>query len=141
MIIKFAKLKPNAKSPTKANPTDSGFDLYTCEQLHLYPGETAIVPTGIAVELPTGYEAQVRPRSGISAKTGLLVMLGTIDNQFRGEIGIIVKNVGPEIEIFDIGAKLAQLVPVKLDEFFLEEVETVCNNTTRGASGFGSSGI
>lgn len=140
MIIKFAKTQPNAKSPTKAYATDSGFDLYTCQELHLYPGETAIIDTGIAIELPQGYEAQVRPRSGVSSKTGLIVMLGTIDQSFSGNIGIIVKNVGKNVEKAPAGFKLAQLVPMKLDEFFLDEVETVCNNTLRGSSGFGSSG-
>src|SRR5690625_26755 len=90
--IGFKRLNDDAILPTKAHPTDSGFDLYASEDVIIEPGETTIVPTGIAVELPKGYEAQVRPRSGVTAKTKLRVQLGTIDNGIMGEIGVIVDN-------------------------------------------------
>src|SRR5690625_601254 len=90
--VGFKRLSDAATIPTKAHPTDSGFDLHASADVIIEPGETAVVPTGIAVELPPGYEAQVRPRSGITAKTKLRVQLGTIDNDYRGEIGVIVDN-------------------------------------------------
>lgn len=91
--IGFKRLSDNAIIPTKAHSTDSGYDLYAAEDVIIDPGETAVIPTGIAIELPPGYEAQVRPRSGVTAKTKLRAQLGTIDNGYRGEIGVIVDNI------------------------------------------------
>lgn len=91
--IGFKRLSDNAILPTKAHATDSGFDLFAAQDVIIAPGETIVVPTDIAVQLPQGYEAQVRPRSGITSKTKLRVQLGTIDEQFRGNIGIIVDNI------------------------------------------------
>src|SRR5690625_3896889 len=90
--VGFKRLNDEAMIPTRAHPTDSGFDLYASEDVVIEPGETKVVPTGIAVKLPAGYEAQVRPRSGVTAKTKLRVQLGTIDNGYAGEIGVIVDN-------------------------------------------------
>src|SRR5690625_2166426 len=90
--VGFKRLSDEATIPTKAHHTDSGFDLYASEDVIIEPGETVIVPTGIAVELPKGFEAQIRPRSGVTAKTKLRVKLGTIDNGYTGEIGVIVDN-------------------------------------------------
>src|SRR5699024_5645455 len=90
--VGFKRLSSDAVIPTKAHASDSGFDLYASEDVIIEPGETVIVPTGIAIELPPGYEAQVRPRSGVTAKTKLRVQLGTIDNGYTGEIGVIVDN-------------------------------------------------
>lgn len=87
------KLNENATIPTKAHATDSGFDLYAAKDVIIEPGETVVVPTGIAIQLPEGTEAQVRPRSGVTSKSKLRVQLGTIDNAYRGEIGIIVDNI------------------------------------------------
>src|SRR5690625_3409617 len=91
--IGFKRLNDDAIIPTKAHPTDSGYDLYASEDVIIEPGDTAIVKTGIAVELPAGNEAQIRPRSGVTAKTKLRVQLGTIDREYRGEIGVIVDNI------------------------------------------------
>ncbi len=91
--VGFKRLNDDAIIPTKAHATDSGFDLYAAEDVIIEPGETVIVPTGVAVQLPEGYEAQVRPRSGVTAKTKLRVQLGTIDNEYTGEIGVIVDNI------------------------------------------------
>src|SRR5690625_3032117 len=93
VAIGFKRLSDDAIIPTKAHPTDSGYDLYANEDVIIEPGDTAIVKTGIDVELPKGYEAQLRPRSGITAKTKLRVQLGTIDNDYRGELGVIVDNI------------------------------------------------
>src|SRR5690625_4829560 len=93
ITIGFKKLNGNAILPVKTHPTDSGFDLFVSEDVLIESGETVVVPTGIAIQLPEGYEAQVRPRSGITSKTKLRVRLGTIDNEYRGEIGIITDNI------------------------------------------------
>ena len=92
-VVGFKRLTESATIPTKAHATDSGFDLYAADDVIIEPGETAVVPTGIAVQLPEGMEAQVRPRSGVTSKTKLRVQLGTIDNDYRGDIGVIVDNV------------------------------------------------
>jgi len=97
--VGFKRLTDDAIIPTKAHPTDSGFDLYASEDVIIEPGETKIIPTGIAAELPAGYEAQVRPRSGVTAKTKLRVQIGTIDNGYAGEIGVIVDNIAEELDI------------------------------------------
>src|SRR5690625_2573440 len=91
--VGFKRLDESAIIPTKAHVSDSGFDLYALEDTIIEPGETKVIPTGIAVSLPAGYEAQVRPRSGVTAKTKLRVQLGTIDNGDTGEIGVIVDNI------------------------------------------------
>ncbi|WP_368652386.1 dUTP diphosphatase [Ornithinibacillus sp. 4-3] len=92
ITVGFKRLTDDAILPVRAHYSDSGFDLFANENLIIEPGETIVVKTGIAINLPDGYEAQVRPRSGISSKTKLRVQLGTIDNSYTGEIGIIVDN-------------------------------------------------
>ena len=92
MEIGFKRLTDDAILPTKAHKTDSGFDLYANEDVIIEPNETKLIKTGIAVHLPEGFEAQVRPRSGVTSKTKLRVQLGTIDNEYTGGIGIIVEN-------------------------------------------------
>lgn len=94
--IGFKKLSEEAIIPTRAHKTDSGFDLYALEDTIIKPGETRIIQTGIAVDLPEGYEAQIRPKSGITAKTKLRVQLGTIDQDYTGELGVIVDNIYAE---------------------------------------------
>lgn len=101
--IGFKLLSENAILPMKNNPSDSGLDLYAAEDVIIAPGETAVVKTNIAVQLPPGYEAQVRPRSGITSKTKLRVQLGTIDESYRGDIGIIVDNIAQPTYYCDLG--------------------------------------
>lgn len=90
------KLSEHATLPIKAHLSDSGFDLYAAEDVIIQPGETIVVKTDIALVLPEGFEAQVRPRSGITSNTKLRVQLGTIDNSYRGGIGIIVDNISTD---------------------------------------------
>lgn len=107
MEIGFKRLSENAVLPTKAHASDSGFDLYAAEDVIIAPGETAVVPTNIAVKLPEGFEATVRPRSGITSRTKLRVQLGTIDNGYNGDIGVIVDNIAvPDFEYITWGNKL-----------------------------------
>lgn len=95
MNFKFKKLHPEAVAPTYAKPFDSGFDLVAVEDVIIEPGETVIVKTGLAFEIPPGYELQVRPRSGVSSKTNLRLSNapGTIDSGYRGEVGVIIDNI------------------------------------------------
>src|SRR5699024_12111405 len=86
----FKRLSDVAILLSNAHPPDSGYDLYAAEDVIIEPGDTAIVKTGLAVELPPGYEAQIRPRSGVTVKTKLRLQVGTIDNGYKGEIGVIV---------------------------------------------------
>ena len=93
MKVNFKKLSPTAITPTKAHTTDAGFDLYADEEVILAYGETAAIKTNIAIELPEGYVADVRPRSGLTLNTGLRVHYGTVDSGYRNGIGIICENV------------------------------------------------
>lgn len=105
VIIGFKRLTEDATIPTKAHADDSGYDLVASEDVIVEPGATAVVPTGIAVQLPKGYEATVRPRSGVTSKTKLRVQLGTIDNGYGGEIGVIVDNIAQrEVYSLDLNA-------------------------------------
>ena len=159
--VGFKRLDESAIIPTKAHASDSGFDLYALEDTIIEPGETVVVPTGIAVKLPPGYEAQVRPRSGVTAKTKLRVQLGTIDNDYRGGIGVIVDNVEESTDkaiiMNDIsggmyaylhnsysirkGDRIAQLVVQPLPPVQAYEIKGDMDSTSRGEKGFGSSGI
>src|SRR5699024_5003777 len=94
--VGFMRLTDDAILPVKVHPTDSGFDLFANDDVIIEPGGTKVIKTGIAIQLPAGFEAQVRPRSGVTSKTKLRVQLGTIDNGYTGEIGIIVDNIAEE---------------------------------------------
>ena len=132
-------LSDNATVPTRAYPTDSGLDLYVSETVTIPPRTTKLVKTDIAIELPVGYEGQVRPRSGTSLKTKLRVALGTIDQTYHKEIGIITDNISDKPIVVEKGQRLAQLVvtPVVYPE--VNEVERFENESDR--SGYGSTGI
>ncbi len=122
----------------------AGMDLRAniTEPISLKPLERAIVKTGLFIELPLGYEAQVRPRSGLAAKhgIGLVNSPGTIDADYRGEIGVIMVNLSSENFTINNGDRIAQLVIAKHERANWVEVESL-TETTRGAGGFGSTGI
>lgn len=138
--FKVKKLHEGAVIPTKAHESDSGWDLYILDDIEIKPKETVIIPTGIAIKLPPFYEAQVRPRSGVTSKTKLRVQLGTIDNDYTGDIGIIVDNIGDEPIALNSGYKLAQLVVQQLPNTVIEVVDDL-EHGVRGNKGFGSSGV
>lgn len=95
MKIEFKKLHPDAVAPKYATPGAAGFDLVAVEEVVIEPGETVVIPTGLAIEIPEGYELQIRPRSGITRKTKLRVANspGTVDSDYRGEVGVIIDNI------------------------------------------------
>ena len=159
-MIKVKKLNPDAKVPVFAHATDSGADLFVVEPLKLKPGQKGIAKTGIAIALPEGFGATIRNKSGNTVKgvlvdilesnfeggyniyadrVNITVYLGTIDNAYRGEIGIMVQNNSKHLVEIPKGTKLAQLV---LEKIYQEEFVVVeeLDETDRGEGGFGSTG-
>lgn len=138
IINKSAHDLPNYETAFSA-----GMDLRAniLEPITLKPLERAIVKTGLFIELPLGFEAQVRPRSGLAAKKGITVLNspGTIDADYRGEIGVILVNLSNEYFIIENGERVAQMVIAKHEQITWEQVE-VLEDSTRGAGGFGSTG-
>tara|TARA_B100001250_G_scaffold364249_1_gene344138 strand:+ start:62 stop:496 length:435 start_codon:yes stop_codon:yes gene_type:complete len=130
--------------PHYSTPAAAGMDLRAniSEKINLKPLERTIVKTGIFMELPMGYEAQVRPRSGLAFKKGITVLNspGTIDADYRGEVGVILVNLSSEEFVIEDGERIAQMVISKHEKAEWIEVE-ILDNSERGAGGFGSTGI
>ena len=123
----------------KGHDTDSGYDLKTKYAFKLLPNQTKLIPTSLFLELDKNIEAQVRPKSSISAKN-ILVHFGTVDSDYRGEVKVIMRNLNDYGVEFEAGQKIAQIVFNKKTEVFLEQTDTVSNDTDRGIGGFGSTG-
>jgi dUTP pyrophosphatase len=136
--------KSNHKLPNYETLSSAGMDLraYVSEPITLEPMDRAIIKTGLFIELPVGYEAQVRPRSGLAAKKGVTVLNapGTIDADYRGEVGVILINLSSESFTVENGERIAQMVIAKHERAEWQEVE-VLSETSRGTGGFGSTGI
>ena len=142
MTVKFRTIDPSAILPSYAHPGDAGMDIRSIEELTIAPGERSLVHTGLVMMLPPGYEAQVRPRSGLALKNGVTVLNapGTIDEGYRGEIGVILANFGTEPFKVEKGAKIAQIVVAPCTRADIVET-TETDTTERGEGGFGSTGI
>lgn len=142
MTLRFKKLRPDAILPSYAHPSDAGMDVRSVEDLTIAPGKRALVPTGLVMLLPPGYEAQVRPRSGLALKSGVTVLNtpGTIDSGYRGEVGVILVNFGETDFSVKKGDKIAQIVIAPVTQPTIEETDVV-DETDRGAGGFGSTGV
>jgi dUTP pyrophosphatase len=144
LSIKISRDEKAKKFPLPNYETSgaSGVDLRASEGILLLPGERAAVPTGLRMEIPEGYEAQVRPRSGIALKNGITIVNspGTIDSDYRGEIKVIMINHGSTPFSIDEGDRIAQLIFAPVVRVSLTEDEDL-NPTERGEGGFGSSGI
>ena len=127
--------------PAKAHSDDAAFDLRSRVDMELIPGRSTLVPAGFSMELPVGFEAQIRPRSGLALKHDIMLTNspGTIDAGYRGEVGIIMFNAGKENFSIKRGDRIAQMVICKLPEVTLTAAESL-SDTVRGAGGFGSSG-
>lgn len=140
--VKIKRIHPDAKIPLQANTGDAGMDLYSIEQVEIPPGESSLIQTGLQIELPKGTEAQVRPRSGLALKHSITVLNtpGTIDEGYRGEIGVILINHGKETFVVEKSMRIAQMVIQLVPEVKLIEVKEL-SDTERGASGFGASGM
>lgn len=141
MKIKIKKLVSHAVTPEYQTPGAAGFDLAASSRVVIEPGETKIVPTGLVFEVPQGWELQVRPRSGLSYKTGLRVTNspGTVDSDYRGEVGVIIQNTGDTVAIIETYDRIAQGVICPIIQAEFEEVENV-SETQRGDGAFGSTG-
>ena len=130
--------------PSRATEFSAGVDLLAAneEQVVLEPGARAIIPSAITIALPAGYEAQVRPRSGLAAKHGVTVLNspGTIDADYRGEIGVILVNLGAESFCIERGMRIAQMVVAPVSAVSWNEVEAL-PESVRAEGGFGSTGI
>jgi dUTP pyrophosphatase len=138
--LKFTKLHPDAIAPSCAHPGDAGLDLSAVEEVCIFPQCRALVKTGIAIELPPGTEGQIRPRSGLSLKHGITVLNapGTIDQGYRGEIGVILINHGDVDFKVTPGMRIAQLVIAPV--LTVELAEAGLEDSDRGDGGFGSTG-
>ena len=160
MDIKIKKLSKSAITPSRANESDAGYDLYAVQDMVIGPMEKLIVPTGISIEIPNGYYGRVAPRSGLAVKNSIDVLAGVIDSGYRGEIGVVLINLNlPEVLFnrnkkstayesafgsrnkFSIskGDRIAQLIIEKCHE--IQWVETELSDTERGEGGYGSSGV
>lgn len=148
--IKISLIHGNARVPTYATPLSSGFDLMACVKFHgdrviIPPGETMLINTGIQLEIPPGYEVQIRSRSGLALKHGIVVLNspGTIDADYRGPIGVILKNTS-RFDAFEVsqGMKIAQGVVCPIVQaLFVEVLSKDLTTSERGTGGFGSTGL
>lgn len=163
--IPFVKCHPDAKMPEYAHPDDSGMDVYAVDDYVIHPGETKLIPTGIKVAVPNGYEIQIRPKSGRALKSKMRIAnsIGTVDAGFRGELQVIIENIEPPIKdiTYDFddngrpiitsilrgsdmtigkGEKFAQLVLMEVPKAVLFQVENL-DDTERGNGGFGSTNL
>jgi dUTP pyrophosphatase len=140
--MRIQKLRPDAVLPSYAHGSseDAGMDLCAVEDATLEPGVPRLVPTGLTVEIPSGYEAQVRPRSGLALKHSIAMpnAPGTIDPGYRGELRVILLNMGREPYTVRAGDRIAQMIVARYEA--VEWVEGELADSARGTGGFGSSG-
>jgi len=137
--LKFMKLNRDATTPTKANSSDAGFDLYASHGTILQKHTHKLIKTGIAIEIPKGYVGLIWPRSGMAYKHGIDVFAGVIDSGYRGDVGVILYNSQYGNYAIEKGDRVAQLILQKVEDFELIEVSNL-NDTDRNNAGFGSTG-
>lgn len=139
----------NSKLPVYAKDGDSCADLYAnviltdggrSNSIVIEPGARKLIKTGVSIQMPVGYEAQVRPRSGLAYKDGIYVHFGTIDNKYRGDVGVLIFNLGDKDFVVNHGDRVAQLAIVPIQQFDFVEVFDI-EETERGAGGFGHTGV
>lgn len=137
--VEVKKINDNAKIPEYAHPTDAGADIFAAEEITIEPRDTQMIRTGIQVAIPVGYEIQIRPRSGLSLKTGLRIANapGTIDSDYRGEVAVIMTNIGQTARTIKVGDKIAQMVISEVPMIKWVETDNL-DDTDRGEGGFGS---
>lgn len=142
LSLKVQKIHEDAIIPNYAHKGDAGLDLFSIEEKIISPGDSALIKTGIKIELPEQTEAQIRPRSGLALKHGITVLNtpGTIDEGYRGEIGIILINHGKKDFLVEKNMKIAQMVVKPVWYVNVEEVKEL-TDTERAEGGFGSTGV
>jgi dUTP pyrophosphatase len=146
MLVKIKKLSnfdDNISLPAYATEGSAGMDIYAMAELPIAikPGEISLIPTGLSIELPIGYEAQIRPRSGLAIKHGIGILNspGTIDSDYRGEVKIILSNFGKDEFIINKGDRIAQMIISKYERISWQVSDNLAD-TTRGEGGFGHTG-
>ncbi len=146
--LQVCRLRPEATLPRRMTAQAAGLDLAAClpndEKVVLAPGQRRLVGTGVAVAIPYGYEGQVRPRSGLALRNGIVIANapGTIDADYRGELKVILLNLGDAAFVVEHGQRIAQLVLAKVAMLEPQEVAQLPPSATaRGAGGFGSTGV
>src|SRR5574343_198599 len=141
-VVRFKRLDPQATLPEYATPGAAGMDVRAAVEVGLGTGTWAAVGTGLSVEIPPGFEIQVRPRSGLAAKFGVTVLNapGTIDSDYRGEIKVLLINLGPQTFAVNKGDRIAQLVVARVPAVTVEDADQL-SDTSRGTGGFGSTGV
>jgi dUTP pyrophosphatase len=143
MQIQVVKLKPAAILPEYQTAGAAGADIHACldAPVVLQPMQRAIIPTGLAISIPVGYEVQIRARSGMSIKHGITMVngIGTIDADYRGEVGVLLINLSEEAFTIEPGMRIAQMVLARYETVEWNAVETL-DETIRGVGGYGSSG-
>ncbi len=140
MKIKIVKIEEDAKIPNYANLSDAGMDLFSIEEVVLKIGERQAIRTGIKTEIPDGYVGLVWDKSGLALNNGIKTMAGVIDSGYRGEIKIVLINLGDEDFEIKKGQKIAQMLVQKVERPEIELVDEL-NATERGENGFGSTGL
>lgn len=140
MKLKFKRLTGTAKIPCYAHEGDSGMDVCADAAKTIPPGGFALFPTGIAAEIPHGYELQVRPRSGLQCKHGVIGAWGTVDECYKGNIGVALYNFSQDPFRVEVGDRIAQLVLAPVVRAEIEETDDV-GTSERGEQGFGSTGV
>ena len=137
--LEIQLLSDKGTLPSKANRFDAGFDLYASENALIHPKERLLVSTDIAMAIPKGHVGLIWPRSGLAVKKGVDVFAGVIDSGYRGEVKVCLYNSGSEILEVEEGARIAQLLIQKAENYFIKKVESL-DDSERGDKGFGSSG-
>ena len=142
-LLRFRRLRPGAQAPRYMSAGAAGMDLASAADgpVRLEPGARVGVPTGLALEIPPGFEGQVRPRSGLAIRAGVTVVNapGTIDNDYRGEVVVLLVNLAHEPHVINPGDRIAQLVIAPVTQVEIAESETL-SDTPRGPGGFGHTG-
>lgn len=143
--LNVVRMHPEAKLPTYATDGSSGFDLYSVDELVLEPHKRALVNTGLVFEIPSGFEIQIRPRSGVAFKHGVTVLNtpGTVDSDYRGEVKVILYNSDQFTPLkINVGDRIAQgVLAMVADHANFQDVTVLQTQTARGEGGFGSTGV
>lgn len=137
-MLKIKRLVQSATLPQKAHAGDLGYDLFASSWVDIFPDETKLVKTGIAIQFPEGYGGFIKDRSSVATKKELFTVAGVIDNGYVGEIQVAMHNASDEVIEITAGDKIAQLVLIPTVNFQVEEVDEVVSTDQRGEGGFGS---
>lgn len=144
LSVKIKRLRKNAILPAYQTEYSAGMDLHACidEPITLKPMERILIPTGLSIELPIGYESQIRARSGLSLKHGITMAngVGTIESDYRGEYGVVLFNISDKPFVVEPDMRIAQLVISRYEHVSWQEIDSL-SQTKRGEGGFGSTGI